>query len=86
VCSEYQRLVVASFKAEAGLLRELDEVARRLGVSKSEVIRRAVARFVRYYVEPTVTPRMTLHVVHARADGGAGDSSPPRPRRIRFIG
>jgi hypothetical protein len=59
--SSYQRLVVVSFKIEADLLAELDIVARQRNMSRSELIRRAIIRYVKYYVKPSVTPRMTLY-------------------------
>jgi hypothetical protein len=57
VSSGYQRLVVVSFKIEADLLAELDEVARRRNMSRSEVIRRAI----RNYMKPSITPRITIY-------------------------
>jgi hypothetical protein len=61
VSSGYQRLVVVSFKIEADLLAELDIVAMQMNMSRSELIRRAIIRYVKYYVKPSVTPRMTLY-------------------------
>jgi hypothetical protein len=61
VGSGYRRLVVVSFKIEADLLAELDATARQRNTSRSELIRRAIIRYVRYYVRPSVTPRMTLY-------------------------
>jgi hypothetical protein len=72
VSSGYQRLVVVSFKIEADLLQELDEVARRRNVSRSEVIRRAI----RNYMKPSITPRITIY-----DDYSNKDTSTPR---IRF--
>jgi hypothetical protein len=72
VSSGYQRLVVVSFKIEADLLAELDEVARRRNVSRSEVIRRAI----RNYMKPSITPRITIY-----DDYSNKDTSTPR---IRF--
>jgi hypothetical protein len=57
VSSGYQRLVVVSFKIEADLLQELDEVAKRRNMSRSEVIRRAIRNFMR----PSITPRITIY-------------------------
>jgi hypothetical protein len=59
--SSYQKLVNVSFKIEASLLAELDEIARRRGASRSELIRRAIAWYIRSYARPTVTPRMTIY-------------------------
>jgi hypothetical protein len=70
--SSYQKLVVVSFKIEADLLQELDEVARRRNVSRSEVIRRAI----RNYMKPSITPRITIY-----DDYSNKDTSTPR---IRF--
>jgi metal-responsive CopG/Arc/MetJ family transcriptional regulator len=59
--SSYQKLVVVSFKIEADLLAELDATARQLKMSRSELIRLAIIRYVKYYVRPSVTPRMTIY-------------------------
>jgi hypothetical protein len=72
IVSSYQRLVVVSFKIEADLLAELDEVARRRNVSRSELIRRAI----RNYMKPSITPRITIY-----DDYSNKDTSTPR---IRF--
>jgi metal-responsive CopG/Arc/MetJ family transcriptional regulator len=61
VSSGYQRLVNVSFKIEAGLLAELDEYARSRGMDRSEVIRRAIAWYLRSYAKPSVAPRMTVY-------------------------
>jgi hypothetical protein len=76
IVSSYQRLVVVSFKIEADLLAELDATARQRNMSRSELIRRAIIRYVRYYVRPSVTPRMTLY-----HDYSNNNTSTPR---IRF--
>jgi len=76
VSSGYQRLVVVSFKIEADLLAELDATARQLNMSRSELIRLAIIRYVKYYVRPSVTPRMTLY-----HDYSSNNASTPR---IRF--
>jgi hypothetical protein len=72
IVSSYQRLVVVSFKIEADLLAELDEVARRRNMSRSEVIRRAIKN----YMKPSITPRITIY-----DDYSNKDTSTPR---IRF--
>jgi metal-responsive CopG/Arc/MetJ family transcriptional regulator len=59
--SSYQKLVGVSFKIEADLLAELDMVAKQMNMSRSEIIRRAIIRYVKYYVKPSVTPRMTIY-------------------------
>jgi len=41
--SSYQRMVNVSFKIEASLLAELNEIAKLKGTSRSELIRRAIA-------------------------------------------
>jgi metal-responsive CopG/Arc/MetJ family transcriptional regulator len=61
-----QRLVNVSFKIEAGLLAELDEIAKLKGTSRSELIRRAVAWYIKSYARPAVTPRMTIYDGTAR--------------------
>jgi hypothetical protein len=76
VSSGYQRLVVVSFKIEADLLAELDEVARQRNMSRSELIRRAIVRYVKYYVRPSVTRTMTIY-----HDYSNNNTSTPR---IRF--
>jgi metal-responsive CopG/Arc/MetJ family transcriptional regulator len=57
----YQRLVNVSFKIDLDLLRELDEYARRRGMDRSEVIRRAIAWYLRSFTRPSVTPRITVY-------------------------
>jgi hypothetical protein len=57
----YQKLVVVSFKIDVDLLRELDEYAKSRGMDRSEVIRRAIAWYIKSYLRPAVTPRMTIH-------------------------
>jgi metal-responsive CopG/Arc/MetJ family transcriptional regulator len=57
----YQKLVNVSFKIDSDLLRELDEYARRRGMDRSEVIRRAIAWYLKSYAKPSVTPRMTVY-------------------------
>jgi metal-responsive CopG/Arc/MetJ family transcriptional regulator len=61
VVSSYQKLVNVSFKIEADLLAELDALARERNMSRSEVIRRAIAWYVKSYSKPAVTPRMTVY-------------------------
>jgi metal-responsive CopG/Arc/MetJ family transcriptional regulator len=73
--SSYQRLVVVSFKIEADLLAELDATARQLKMSRSELIRLAIIRYVKYYVRPSVTPRMTIY-----HDFSGNDVTTPRIR------
>jgi len=68
VVVSYQRLVNVSFKIEADLLAELDEYARSRGMDRSEVIRRAIAWYLKSYVKPSVTPRMTVYDVSINAD------------------
>jgi hypothetical protein len=59
--SGYQRLVNVSFKIDADLLRELDEYAMRRGMDRSEVIRRAIAWYLKSFARPSVTPRITVY-------------------------
>jgi metal-responsive CopG/Arc/MetJ family transcriptional regulator len=66
----YQKLVVVSFKIDVDLLRELDEYARRRGMDRSEVIRRAIAWYLKSFSRPTVTPRMTVYDVSSNPDAG----------------
>jgi metal-responsive CopG/Arc/MetJ family transcriptional regulator len=61
--SGYQRLVNVSFKIDADLLRELDDYARRRGMDRSEVIRRAVAWYLKAFNRPSITPRITIYDV-----------------------
>jgi metal-responsive CopG/Arc/MetJ family transcriptional regulator len=72
--SGYQRLVNVSFKIDADLLRELDDYARRRGMDRSEVIRRAVAWYLKAFNRPSVTPRMTVY------DAGSVNTSRIRVR------
>ena len=64
--SSYQRMVNVSFKIDASLLAELNEIARLKGTSRSELIRRAIAWYIKSYARPTVTPRMTIYHDTAR--------------------
>ena len=59
--SSYQRLVNVSFKIEVDLLRELDEYARRRNMDRSEVIRRAIAWYLKAFSRPSVTPKITVY-------------------------
>jgi metal-responsive CopG/Arc/MetJ family transcriptional regulator len=59
--SGYQRLVNVSFKIDADLLAELDVIARSKNMNRSEVIRRAIAWYIKSYVRPSVTPKMTIY-------------------------
>ena len=68
----YQKLVNVSFKIEADLLAELDAIARQRNMNRSEVIRRAIAWYIKFYSRPTVTPRMTVYDAN------------PSTSRIRF--
>jgi metal-responsive CopG/Arc/MetJ family transcriptional regulator len=61
----YQRLVNVSFKIDADLLAELDAIARQRNMNRSEVIRRAIAWYIKYYVRPSITPRMTIYDAHS---------------------
>jgi metal-responsive CopG/Arc/MetJ family transcriptional regulator len=61
VSSGYQKLVNVSFKIDADLLKELDSIAREMDMSRSEVIRRAIAWYIKYYARPSITPRMTIY-------------------------
>jgi metal-responsive CopG/Arc/MetJ family transcriptional regulator len=69
VSSGYQRLVNVSFKIDIDLLQELDEYARSRGTNRSEIIRRAIAWYLRSYAKPSVTPRMTVYDASSNADG-----------------
>jgi metal-responsive CopG/Arc/MetJ family transcriptional regulator len=70
--SGYQRLVNVSFKIDLDLLRELDEYAKSRGMERSEVIRRAIAWYIKSFSKPTVTPKMTIYDAN------------PSTSRIRF--
>ncbi len=63
----YERLQVASFKAEREVLAELEELARRMNTSRSEVIRRAIRWYIMANAKadsrPFVTPRMKIYTV-----------------------
>jgi hypothetical protein len=59
--SSYQRLVNVSFKIDLELLQELDEYARRRNMDRSEVIRRAIAWYLKSFARPSVTPRITVY-------------------------
>ena len=59
--SDYQRLVNVSFKIDVDLLMELDALARERGMSRSEVIRRAIAWYIKSFSKPAVTPRMIVY-------------------------
>lgn len=76
----YRKLVNVSFKIEADLLQELDAIARRYNTSRSELIRRAIIRYVEYYVKPSVTPRMTIY----HDFSGNNATSPSTTPRIRI--
>jgi metal-responsive CopG/Arc/MetJ family transcriptional regulator len=66
VSSGYQKLVNVSFKIEAHLLAELDEYARSRGMDRSEVIRRAIAWYLKSHTRPSITPRMTVYDASTR--------------------
>jgi metal-responsive CopG/Arc/MetJ family transcriptional regulator len=68
-------LVPVSFKLEEELLAEVDGLARREGVERSAVLRRAVRRYLES-LRPAVTPRMVVYDVRG---GGAGG----RKMRVR---
>jgi metal-responsive CopG/Arc/MetJ family transcriptional regulator len=59
--SSYQRMVNVSFKIEASLLAELNEIAKLKGTNRSEMIRRAITWYIKFYMRPTVTPKMTIY-------------------------
>jgi hypothetical protein len=59
--SGYQKLVGVSFKIDLDLLRELDEYARRRNMDRSEVIRRAIAWYLKSFTRPSITPRITVY-------------------------
>jgi len=61
VSSDYQRFVGVSFKIDLELLQELDEYAKRRGMDRSEVIRRAIAWYLKSFAKPSVTPRITIY-------------------------
>ncbi len=63
-----RRLVQVCFKLEEELLAEVDGLARREGVERSAVLRRAVRRYLES-LRPAVTPRMVVYDVRG---GGAG--------------
>jgi metal-responsive CopG/Arc/MetJ family transcriptional regulator len=74
----YQRLVNVSFKVDVDLLRELDEYAKSRGMERSEVIRRAIAWYLKSHTRPSITPRMTVY------DASNVNSSNNTPRiRVR---
>lgn len=54
---------VVSFKVEEDLLRMLEEYARERGMPKSEVIRRALKRFLEQSdLKPITTRRLRVYV------------------------
>jgi metal-responsive CopG/Arc/MetJ family transcriptional regulator len=57
----YQKLVNVSFKIETDLLAEIDVLAKEKGTIRSEIIRRALRWYIKSYLRPTVTPRMTIY-------------------------
>jgi metal-responsive CopG/Arc/MetJ family transcriptional regulator len=57
----YQKLVNVSFKIEMDILAELDVLAKEKGTTRSEIIRRALRWYIKSYLRPTVTPRMTIY-------------------------
>jgi metal-responsive CopG/Arc/MetJ family transcriptional regulator len=57
----YERLQVASFKAEREVLDELDRLARRMNTSRSELIRRALRWYIDTRVKPLSTPKVTIY-------------------------
>jgi hypothetical protein len=61
VSSGYQRLVNVSFKIDVDLLQELDVLAKQLNTNRSEIIRRALRWYIKSYLRPAVTPRMTIY-------------------------
>jgi predicted transcriptional regulator len=69
VSSGYQKLVNVSFKIDIDLLKELDEYARRRGMDRSEVIRRAIAWYLKSFAKPSITPRITVY------DAGSNNSN-----------
>lgn len=80
---QYERLVPVTFKIDPDLLKELDAFAERRGMERSEVIRRAIAWYLKTYNEPVVTPRITIY------DAGSININKPnnnviRTRRIRI--
>ena len=76
--SSYQRLVNVSFKIEADLLRELDEYARRRNMDRSEVIRRAIAWYLKAFSRPSVTPKITVY--DAGSISSSNNAGTPRIR------
>ncbi len=53
---------VVSFKVEEELLMLLEEYARKRGMPKSEVIRRALRRFLEQSdLKPITTPRLRVY-------------------------
>ena len=64
----YQRLVNVSFKIDADLLAELDSYAKSKGMDRSEVIRRAIAWYLKSHTKPSVTLRMTVYDASINAD------------------
>lgn len=63
-----RRLVQVCFKLEEEILAEVDGLARREGVERSVILRRAVKRYLES-LRPFATPRMVVYDVR---DGGAG--------------
>lgn len=51
------RVRMVSFKADAGLIMQLDELARRTGRSRSEVIRRAIEVYIMLSKADAPSPR-----------------------------
>jgi metal-responsive CopG/Arc/MetJ family transcriptional regulator len=58
---QYKRLITTSFKIDPDLLKELDEFAKKRGMERSEVIRRAIAWYLEAYNRPSVTQRITIY-------------------------
>ncbi len=55
-------LVVVSFKLRQGLADYLEHVAMKKGITKSELIRRALSYYLKYELDarPIVTRRLTI--------------------------
>jgi len=64
----HESLQVVSFRIEREVLAELDELARRMETSRSEVIRRAIMWYIK--ARPSATPKMKIYTVPLNIEGG----------------
>lgn len=64
---------VYSFKAPGSLIDRIDEIAISLGVSRSEVIREALVRIVKYYEKKGIIKRKRTRIKIRRVKLYEGD-------------